>query len=183
MKKELLRYAYALSTKTSQHMKYIYVNVGISYHSFHSSSTKIQVLDTHVCQSPNKTQTLMTQLYAGVYGIHGCFLRARPCENMSYAICEQQGADQPMHPRRLHSTFVVRCLNSIICILAISKDSRFLLASVAEQAGLNLIWSNIPENTFSRDVAHKMFLTVAFGVFQETKEFNEIIQCHGNCMV
>ena len=39
------------------------------------------------------------------------------------------------------------------CILAISKVSRFWLASVAEQAGLNLTWSKIPEDTFLRDMA------------------------------
>ena len=37
------------------------------------------------------------------------------------------------------STLVVRCLGSIV--------------SVAEQAGLNLTWSKISEDTFSRDVA------------------------------
>ena len=36
-----------------------------------------------------------------------------------------KGADQPAHPRSLISTFVVRCLDSMICILAISKVSRF----------------------------------------------------------
>ena len=40
---------------------------------------------------------------------------------MPYA--NNKGADQPAHPRSLISTFVVRCLNSIICILAISKVS------------------------------------------------------------
>ena len=30
------------------------------------------------------------------------------------------GADQPAHPRSLISTFVVRCLDSMMCILAIS---------------------------------------------------------------
>ena len=34
-------------------------------------------------------------------------------------------ADQPAHPRRLIRTFVVRCIDSVICILAISKVSRF----------------------------------------------------------
>ena len=71
---------------------------------------------------------------------------------MTYA--NSKGADQPAHPRGLVSAFVVRCLDSMICILAISKVSRFSLASVAEQAGLNLTWSKIPEDTFSRDVAH-----------------------------
>ena len=71
---------------------------------------------------------------------------------MPYA--NNKGADQPAHPRSLISTFVVRCLDSMICILALSKVSRFLLVSVAEQAGLNLTWLKIPEDTFSRDVAH-----------------------------
>ena len=55
---------------------------------------------------------------------------------MPYA--NNKGADQPAHPHSLISTFVVCCLDSMICILAISKVSRFELASVAEQAGLNL---------------------------------------------
>ena len=50
---------------------------------------------------------------------------ARTCENVSYA--NSKGTDQPAHSRSLISTFVVRCLDSIICIhvLAISKVSRF----------------------------------------------------------
>ena len=55
---------------------------------------------------------------------------------MPYA--NNKGADQPAHPRSLISTFVVRCLDSMICVLAISKVSRFCLASVAKQAGLNV---------------------------------------------
>ena len=64
-----------------------------------------------------------------------------------------KGADQPAHPRSPISTLVIRCLDSIMGILALSKVSRSYLASVAEQAGLNLTWSNISEATFSRDVA------------------------------
>ena len=54
-----------------------------------------------------------------------------------------KGADQPAHPRSLIRTFVVRCLDSVICILA----------SAAEQAGLNLTWSKISEDTFPHDAA------------------------------
>ena len=50
--------------------------------------------------------------------------------------------------RSLISTFVVRCLDSMICILAISKDWGFQLASVAEQAGLNLTCSKSPKTHF-----------------------------------
>ena len=53
------------------------------------------------------------------------------------------------------STIAVRCLNSMICMLAISKVSRFELASVDEQVGLNLTWSKIPEDMFSRDLILK----------------------------
>ena len=73
---------------------------------------------------------------------------ARSCENvMPYT--NNKGADQPVHPRSLINTFIVRCLDSMICILAISKVSRFYLASLAEQAGLNLTWSQISIDTFS----------------------------------
>ena len=34
------------------------------------------------------------------------------------------------------------------------QNFKILVASVAEQAGLNLTWSKIPKDTFSRDVAH-----------------------------
>ena len=46
---------------------------------------------------------------------------ARSGENVSYAICEQQRSDKPVHPRSLISTFVVHCLDSMICILAVPK--------------------------------------------------------------
>ena len=36
-----------------------------------------------------------------------------------------KGADQPAHPCSMISTFVVHCLDSMICILALSKVSRF----------------------------------------------------------
>ena len=64
-----------------------------------------------------------------------------------------KGADQLAHSRSLISTCVVRCLDSMICILAIPKVSRFWLASVAEQAGLNLTCSKIPKDMFLRDLA------------------------------
>ena len=42
---------------------------------------------------------------------------------MAYA--NNKGADQPAWMRSLINTFVVRCLDGMICILAISKVSRF----------------------------------------------------------
>ena len=69
---------------------------------------------------------------------------------LSYA--NNKGADQPAHPRSLFSAFVVRCLDSII-----SLDSIAEIASVAAQAGLCLIRSETPEDTFCRVVA-RMFI-------------------------
>ena len=41
---------------------------------------------------------------------------------MTYA--NNKGADQPAHPRSLISTFVVRCLDSIMPLVSISEISR-----------------------------------------------------------
>ena len=65
---------------------------------------------------------------------------------MPYA--NNKGADQPAHPRSLISTFVVRCLDSIIPLLAIAEISIFWLASVAEQTGLSLTWLRTPKTGF-----------------------------------
>ena len=46
--------------------------------------------------------------------------------------------DQPAHSRSLISTFVVRCLDSVIPLVSISKISSLYIASVVVQAGLSL---------------------------------------------
>ena len=71
---------------------------------------------------------------------------------MSYA--NNKGADQPVHPRSLISAFVVHCLDSMVSLDSIAEISRLYLASVAAQAGLSLTWSETPEDTFCRVVAH-----------------------------
>ena len=53
-------------------------------------------------------------------------------------LCEQQGAD----PRSLIGAFVFRFLDSVIPLVSLSKISRLLLASEAEQAGLSPTWSD-----------------------------------------
>ena len=65
---------------------------------------------------------------------------------MTYA--NNKGADQPAHPRSLVSTFLVRCLDSIIHIVSISELSSSYLASVAAQAGLCQPWSQTPKTGF-----------------------------------
>ena len=67
---------------------------------------------------------------------------------MSYA--NNKGADQPAHPRSLISAFVVRCLDSIISIVCVTKISSLMLASV----NLSLTWSETPEDTVSHVAAH-----------------------------
>ena len=70
---------------------------------------------------------------------------------MSYA--NNKGADQPAHPRSLISTFVVRCLDSVMSLVSVTKISSLMLASVAEQVGLSLTWSETPKDTFFHDKA------------------------------
>ena len=71
--------------------------------------------------------------------------REKPCF-LLYA--NNKGADKPAHPHSLIDVFVVRCLDSIIYILAISKISRLWLSSVAGQAGLCLTLSQTPKTWF-----------------------------------
>ena len=59
---------------------------------------------------------------------------------MPYA--NNKGADQPVHPRSLISTFAVRCLDSILSLISIPAYS------LAEQTGLSLTWSNTPKTGF-----------------------------------
>ena len=83
---------------------------------------------------------------------------------MSYA--NNKGADQPAHPCSLISAFVVRCLDSVISLVSVTKISSLMLASVAEQAGLSLTWSETPEDTFCHDEAQ---------IHADTKQINDII--------
>ena len=69
---------------------------------------------------------------------------------MSYA--NNKGEDQPAHPRSLISAFVVRCLDSVISLVSVTKNSSLVLAYVAEQTSLSLTWSETPEDTFRRVV-------------------------------
>ena len=71
---------------------------------------------------------------------------------MSYA--NNKEADQPAHPRSQISAFVVRCLDSVMSLVSVTKISSLLLTSVAEQASLSLTCSETPEDTFSHDGAH-----------------------------
>ena len=54
-------------------------------------------------------------------------------------------ADQPLS---LISVFVIRCLDSLIDLVAISEISCLQLASVPEQACLGLTWSQTPKTRF-----------------------------------
>ena len=65
---------------------------------------------------------------------------------MPYA--NSKGAHQPAHPRSLISAFVIRCLDSVMSLVSVTKLSSLMLASVAEQANLSLTWSETPEDSF-----------------------------------
>ena len=77
---------------------------------------------------------------------------------MPYA--NNEGADHSAHPRSLISAFVVRCLDSVMSLVSVTKISSLLLASVAEQASLSLTWSETPEDTISHDEAHFNFFSL-----------------------
>ena len=86
---------------------------------------------------------------------------------MPYA--NNKGADQPAHPRSLISTFVVRCLDSIMPLVSISEISRLKLVAVAEQTGLSHTRSKISEDTFSRDVTQPMTMIAVMRIISSEK--------------
>ena len=59
-----------------------------------------------------------------------------------------KGADQPAHPHRLFSAFVIRFLESIISQLAASEISIFKLISVAEETDFSLPLLETPKTGF-----------------------------------
>ena len=62
-------------------------------------------------------------------------------------LSNNQGSDQPAHPRSLISTFVIHLLG-MISELATSKISLFYLFSVAKHVGLGMTWSETLKTGF-----------------------------------
>ena len=75
-----------------------------------------------------------------------CGLRRK--KTCPWGFTNNKGTDQPAHPRRLISAFVIRVLESIISDLATSEFSSFQLVWVAEETGLSLILSDTPKTGF-----------------------------------
>ena len=69
------------------------------------------------------------------------YIWATSWENLFMQYATNKGADEPAHPRSLISTFIIRCLDSIIPLVSISEISSLYLAAVAAQAVLCLTWS------------------------------------------
>ena len=97
-------------------------------------------------------------------------------------------ADQPAHPRSLISTFVVRCIDSIIPLVSISTILSFYLVSVAAQAGLSLTWSETPKTgflvtwlifntseSFRQRAISLALLSGCVGIFEGSQKYNVTI--------
>ena len=69
-----------------------------------------------------------------------------------YAICEQQRYRSACASAQSDQRICFRCLGSIMPLVSIYEISSLFLAFVAEQTGLSLPWSQIPDR-FSHDVA------------------------------
>ena len=73
---------------------------------------------------------------------------------MRKCVCHMRKTKAQISLRSLSSAFVVRCLDSVMSLVSVTKISSLMLASVAEQASLSLTWSETPEDMFSHDEAH-----------------------------
>ena len=81
---------------------------------------------------------------------------------MPYA--NNNDADQSAHPRSLISTFVVLCLDSMICILALSKVSRFQLVSVTL-----LCWGFTAQSTMKSCRTGQLIVALFLGRLRPSK--------------
>ena len=68
-------------------------------------------------------------------------------------LCHMRTTKAQIRLRSLICAFVVRCLDNVMSLVSATKISSLTLASVAEQAGLSLTWSETPEDTFCHDEA------------------------------
>ena len=68
-------------------------------------------------------------------------------------LCHTRTTKAQISLRSLISVFVVRCRDSVMSLVSMTKISSLMLASVAEQASLSLTWTETPEDTFSHDEA------------------------------
>ena len=81
---------------------------------------------------------------------------------MSYAICEQQRRRSACASAQSDQRLCLRCLDTVMSLVSVTKISSLMLASVAAQAGLCL---ETPEDTFRRVVAqiYSIDVNVVFG--------------------
>ena len=107
--------------------------------------------------SQNSCSVLELQWFSCVIHVEIKLIWATSWENLFIPYANNKDADRPAHPHSLISTFIVRCLDSIISLVSISEISRLWLASVAEQVSLSLTWSQTSKDRFSCDVAHMMY--------------------------
>ena len=78
---------------------------------------------------------------------------------MPYA--NNKGADQPAHLRSLISAFVVRCLESIIPQVFYIQNFKPLPSFCGSAGRFESYLVENPEDRFSRDVAHLLYILVA----------------------
>ena len=89
---------------------------------------------------------------------------------MPYA--NNKGANQPAHPHSLISTFIVRCLDSIMSLVSISEISSLKLAAVVVQAGFESCQVENPKDMLSRDEAQlHLSLIVHYVIYPKLSTF------------
>ena len=89
-------------------------------------------------------------------------------ENLFLPYANNKGADQPAHPRSLISAFVVRCLDSVMSLVTVTKMSCLRLTSAAE---LDLV-RNSRRQVFSRRGSN-----VLWEEQEHEGEINTIVKC------
>ena len=105
-------------------------------------------------------------------------LKGHQCEKICHqGFANNEGADQPAHPHRLISAFVIRFLESIISRLATREISIFWLVSVVEETGLSFGLSETPKTAFVASRPKCVLLSHLRHKVIHTKTATPCVQC------
>ena len=120
---------------------------------------------------PSKRCRIRSSFIAGIY--------YETCHEKT-CLCHMQPTKMQisLHIHSLISTFVIRCLDSIIPIVATSEIPRLLLPSVVQPTGLSVTWSQTSED-FSRRGSHSFVNIMDTSLYTDNPIFSyRILQPH-----
>ena len=151
----------SMTKPTNRHVHPAKTPISLAFHLVRSVTTvrpkKVGSLATHNVHSKDSDQTWQlprhTKYFVGFVMLRLIWVASR--ENLFMPYANNNGADQSAHPNSLISAFVVRCLDSSAYY---SRNFKTLASFCGCAGGFESSKVTNPEDRFSRDEAHLLFI-------------------------